>query len=191
MIISPSRRFIFIHVVKAGGTSVTNSLRPFLPVAERATTHHKHIWASQLRPLIADYDDYFSFGFVRNPWDRLVSNFFWWQQVDKRGWDTTRYDRLIRGRRFHDYALGGDWLITNNCRDFLYDGDRRLVTEIGRFEHLASDFAKIARRIGLSCELGWSNRSLHHDYRQYYTSETVQLVADRFKADIDLFGYDF
>jgi hypothetical protein len=28
-------------------------------------------------------------------------------------------------------------------------------------------------------------------YRDIYTPETIQIVADWYKADIDLFGYDF
>ena len=29
------------------------------------------------------------------------------------------------------------------------------------------------------------------DYRDYYTSKTLRIVADWYKADIDAFGFDF
>lgn len=197
MILSFSRKFIFIHVVKTGGTSIATAVRPHLVDGDllcgypTPALYPKHIWASQLRDELPHYSDFFSFGFVRNPWDRLVSSFFWWQQIDKHGWNTERFDRVARGKTFEEYVLGGEWLVTNCCADFLYDGPNCLVDEIGRFEDLAGDFNRIAKRLELDCQLGWENKSERGHYREYYTGTMAAMVAERFRRDLDLFGYSF
>ncbi len=197
MIISFSKNFIFIHAVKTGGTSVATALLPHLTNGDLACGYPesgfypKHIWASALRESLPHFDNFFSFGFVRNPWDRLVSNFFWWQQVDKRGWNTERFNRLARGKSFEEYVLQGKWLVTSPCSDFFYDGPKCLVSEIGRFEDLNADFTRISGKLGISCPLGWENKSEHDDYRRYYTPAMVEMVAQRFRSDLDLFGYTF
>jgi hypothetical protein len=35
------------------------------------------------------------------------------------------------------------------------------------------------------------NVSVHRDYREYYTPATRDLVAQHYRQDIDLFGYQF
>src|SRR5688572_2108450 len=103
MIISYSRKFIFIHAVKTGGTSIGKALAPFINDGDIISGYPienpdwpKHSWAKHCQTRL-DLDKFWSFGFVRNPWDRLVSNFFWWQQVDKTNWDLTHYNRVARG----------------------------------------------------------------------------------------------
>lgn len=92
---------------------------------------------------------------------------------------------------------------------------------IGRFENMEDDFTYIQNRLGLSSSLPWSNKSqrndhrsdaekldltrhycdyypkdlnqLKHypDYRTFYTTDLVEIVAKRYAKDIELFKYEF
>lgn len=77
MLISAEARAVFVHVQKTGGVTVERHLRTQLPDAEVLRERHAPLTkALQRRPEVADF---YVFGFVRNPWARLVS---WWSMVD-------------------------------------------------------------------------------------------------------------
>ncbi|MBN86701.1 MAG: hypothetical protein CL885_04185, partial [Dehalococcoidia bacterium] len=67
--ISHKHRFIFVHIPKTAGTSVTACLRPY---CETYLKHH-HI----LDVLPENHDSYYKFCVARNPWDRCVSRYFY------------------------------------------------------------------------------------------------------------------
>ena len=92
MIVSQSKKFIFVHVHKAGGSSVSTALQPHLawndlilggselgetlnPLFRAQYGLHKHSTFDEIRQVIGDtlVDDYFSFAFVREPSAKIVS----------------------------------------------------------------------------------------------------------------------
>ena len=70
---------LFIHVPKAGGTSIQQWLFNNCNGKSAKGTYGKHCPHS----LIKEEKDWFSFGVVRNPWDRLVSAYFYEMKVAK------------------------------------------------------------------------------------------------------------
>ncbi|MEN9527661.1 MAG: hypothetical protein RLY56_1612, partial [Pseudomonadota bacterium] len=77
--------------------------------------------------------------------------------------------------------------------DFVTDEDGRvMVSHLLRAESLQSDFDAICEALSLPrVVLETRNASEHRDYREYYDPELVQAVADRYRIDVDLFGYRF
>src|SRR3990170_1052590 len=91
MIISTLHRFIFVAIPKTGTHSVRRALREHmgpddmeqvglfvqrkLPIPELARLGHGHLTLAQVRPHLRaqDFDSFFKFAFVRNPFDRFVS----------------------------------------------------------------------------------------------------------------------
>ena len=66
-----------------------------------------------------------------------------------------------------------------------------LVDYVGRFETLQADVARISSRLNVAVSLEHFHKSKHRDYRGYYNSRTIELVAKISRDDIELFGYDF
>src|SRR5690625_2614056 len=58
---------IFVHIPKTAGVSVAHSL------FEIKTAYHVRVSKYQIIFSQDEYNQYFKFAFVRNPWDRLVS----------------------------------------------------------------------------------------------------------------------
>lgn len=198
--ISHQHRFIFIHIPKTAGTSIETALRDgscrLLPGEwDHGRVPHTPLNHLTLQELV-DYDlltpaqlkSYFKFCFVRNPWDRLVSEIFcpWMAPWFK---DMTVEQRL---RRACDLAATSQG-IGNHLRlqhDFL-SADGLQMDFIGQFEHLEADFNRICRLLGLEVNLPHLNRSAHRSYQAYYDAETQALAAAAYRPDIEAFQYKF
>jgi hypothetical protein len=192
MLLSLRHKFIFIHIYKAAGTSVTHALRPFSrePLLRPRTVPRlpDHITAAELRDTIGDlFDRCFKFTFVRNPWDWQVSLYHYMRQTRKHP-----QHQLVRGMSFDDYIR---WRVTEDKhlqKEFVTDAEGKTIVDfIGRFEILESDFAAVCARIGISASLPHRNPSRHADYRTYYDDATRELIATHFREDIEMFGYAF
>lgn len=217
MLISESHNFIFIHIYKNAGTSITAALKPFATslFQERVssaisrypllrnlepflmrfdrfnpTPYNSHIAARQVVAELGEenYGSYFSFAFIRNPWDWQVSLYSYMLK------NTTHYQHeLVKDLGSFDEYLR--WRCAGEVRyqrNFIYsDKGDLLVDFVGRFEQLNEDFQKICSRIGITVTLPKMNVSSTGSYRDYYNKETVELVNTVFELDIDTFGYSF
>ena len=72
MIISHQKKLIFIHVHRTGGTSFGNLLYQTLPDWVEISPQHSNAMSVEANFFDA-HADYFTFGFTRNPWERLLS----------------------------------------------------------------------------------------------------------------------
>ncbi|MFO8053169.1 MAG: sulfotransferase family 2 domain-containing protein [Candidatus Omnitrophota bacterium] len=75
MLISHTYKFIFLHIPKTAGSSVAATLKRNLNKNDLLLCPHTK--AVRLKLTAKDkWKDYFKFTFVRNPWDRMVSAYF-------------------------------------------------------------------------------------------------------------------
>ena len=91
----------------------------------------------------------------------------------------------------------------NSQLSWLTDKDGKLAVDfIGRFENLNEDFRTILNKIndihplpketGGNWDLPWINsRSVGHDYKWYYNDETIEIVREHYREDIEAFGYEY
>jgi hypothetical protein len=196
MVISTEHKCIFIHVNKTGGRSISTSLfqriKPHLTVGELFELEHNIEIHSNERLQNAQYDDenilvknnwknYFKFCFVRNPWDRKLSDYFY---NIKRG-RTTHYIKINHKNTDLWNSPGLEWIEYK-------DGSIDPSIFIGRFENLQEDFNIVCDNINVPRRiLPVINKTEHLPYWKYYTEETKALVEEKYKKDIDYFSYEF
>ena len=70
MLLSESKEFIFFHLYKTAGTSLRHVLKPYCGLNE---SKHYNVNGYLTNADKDIYEKYFTFGFVRNPWDWQVS----------------------------------------------------------------------------------------------------------------------
>lgn len=203
MIVCDSRRFVFVHVQKTGGVTVTNTLKSQLGDDAVRAVDKRHAPLARILEVEPELSDYWVFGFVRNPWDRMVS---WWSMITNwKSWNE-RKGRSIEGlgnefwrttslyQDFEEFCFRGPDEFERMRRaqvDFLVAGERR-ADFIGRTETLTADSRTAFEHLGLSLDsLGHDNRSSRTDYRDYYSPTARDRVGEVFAKDVAEFGYEF
>lgn len=208
MIVSHSRRVLFVHVQKTGGSSADQMLLAGLPGAEpvgglqwgRHTTWTKAVAAHP------EFADYWTFGFVRNPWARMYS---WFTMIQRRGEGAASganpllTDRVARHKfwtgvidslpDFEAFVLEGPEkygrLRTPQIDYLTLDGRR--ADFIGRTERFDDDIAQVCSRLGIEVEPQRRNAGSGVDYRPHYSAQMQAKIAEVYAADIEAFGYQF
>ncbi|HUQ30104.1 MAG TPA: sulfotransferase family 2 domain-containing protein [Candidatus Paceibacterota bacterium] len=215
MLISEQKKFIFVHNQKTGGVSIANYLRDQAQDCITLLPNHAYAIDGISKIGRGVWDQHYSFGFVRNPWSRLVS---WYQMIvnppqkpenSKGQW--TPNNGLWKyvqehSSTFEEFLDNCTDIISENRDGFIYqksftknqidyftDASGTLaVNFVGRFEQLQEDFDKVTTALNLpQTKLPILNVGPTTDYRTFYTERTKQLVAERFKKDIEIFGYSF
>ncbi|NNE63001.1 MAG: sulfotransferase family 2 domain-containing protein [Gammaproteobacteria bacterium] len=211
-------RSIFIHVNKAGGTTVENLLAPFeefrfVKKIYRGTIRrasflngfkgfsiagidffHPHASALDIRSVIGEekFNSYFKFAIVRNPWDIELSRYF--------------FARKARAHKLHSLANSLSfkeflrWRESKGLRSRqivkLCDEDENIIVDqIVKIEMLDKELPKLlGERFGFSIEgmLPRLNVSKNRtSYKEYYDQESVQIVERLNSKDIERFGYTY
>ncbi len=147
------------------------------------------------------FDDLFKFSFVRNPWDRAVSVYFYLKNKKPLGQVDQYYHELFN-TKINTFAKFVYFLRDNGVDNFTlfqtqsfyvvdYKGDV-VVDFLGRFENIVEDVDFIGHRLKLDLSIKHKNKTLDRDcYQKYYDDETKDIISDLYKADVDNFGYKF
>lgn len=217
-ILSHTHGFIFIHVAKTGGRSVNLTLAKHCPSRERFNTRKLNPNVNTLGRRIAlevrertsqdKWNAYFKFAFVRNPWDRALSTFKhikFSREMSARG-KMDYLHTIANALRIDPSSLTFDTYVRAVLRDRVFDNyhwdkqihcftdesNQNLLDFIGRFESLQADFDTACEHIGLpKTKLPRHNKTEHSHYSTYYSPQTAQIVADLYREDIEMFGYQF
>lgn len=167
MVICEEFKFIFVHVYRTGGSSID---RAFSKWALPASQTHKKLEE------VPNWEQYFSFGFVRNPWDRTLSGHMF---QTKKGRTTKSFEETVLelepGKK--------TWAQYNMLKNCSY---------VGRFEHLQEDLREVCRIVGIQMpNLPHVWKTDHKPYTEYYTEEMKQKVYDHQSGDVDHYGFTF
>ena len=207
--INHKHKFIFIHIPKTGGTSIEDTLFSL------KTRTKKNLWGGYdsnkyqdggLQHLMAThilnevgediFSKYFKFSFVRNPWDKLVSQFFYCKYYPPRK-DLRKWLNINEKTSFVEYLSKIQTVQIHIQWDrqykFLYDDNGKLLVDfIGRFENFQEDFNIVCDKIKIPRQkLPHTKKSKHKHYTEYYDDETREIVAEKYAKDIEYFGYKF
>ena len=206
MIVSGLHKFIFAAIPKTGTHSVRQALRAHLgpqdleqvglfvqkkfPIPELARLQHGHLSLAQVQPYLRpeEFESFFKFAFVRNPFDRFVS----YCAFMTRQSGQFETDPKAVMRHFIDNPPS-QHILFQPQHSFVTAADGgMLADDVGRVENMQQSYDRIAARIGIpTAPLDKVNSSKRRNYRDYYDQPLIDGVARLYARDLEYFGYEF
>jgi len=207
MLISDSHQFVFVHIRKAAGTSLRQILERVALAKNNqiwykllsrngfAVDYHKYSFRKHANLYEAEssmpadrFKQYFKFAIVRNPWDRLVSEY----EYIKTQPTHSRFKKLS-GLSFVDYVRYQSERPDAHQINALTLKDGQLGCDfIGKLETLDQSLRVVGAKIGVDFStLPHVNQVNRCDYRTYYDDNLTEKVAELWQQDIEAFKYQF
>ncbi len=188
------KKVIFLHVPKTGGTTIKRIFDIQLLHDSNPATNPspQHLTCKMLREYIGNkkYSDYYKFVFVRNPWARILSSYFWRQTLPKKrpilpfNEFINNVEQVVGRQQYYDQEFGDHFI-----PQVEYTSD---VDDIFRFEDFANGIEKIASRLGVTIVKIPPKKPKYYDnYWEYYNDYTRKVVARVYRNEIHEFGYFF
>jgi len=188
--ISDAERFVWYRVAKVGTRTIYNTLRQSNINLSVEHAYGAYVPAGQ-------FEGYFKFAFVRNPFDRLVS--CWLNKVVGRdkgvlGVDDATWSLIQSFSGFVSYV---ETLNLNTCNIHLRKQssliDLSVIDYIGRMESFAEDTKEVFKIIGVNVASLESRNTTKSrvSYKDYYSESDVKRVYELYKKDCQIFGYTF
>ena len=187
---SDSKQYIFYHNLKCATRSIIGYLNDHNIVDGTEDQTDYQVEYND------DWNNYFQFSFIRNPYDRLLSCFLdKTKKVIGTQYEIPCYSKYA-DTNFKDFVMG----LTKYPWQF---HDRHLAPQvelinfkhlnfIGRFENLNNDFSYVRKILDLNDnDLPHRNTTDHKQYRQYYDMEMIEKVRYIYNSDFEIFEYDF
>lgn len=147
---------------------------------------YNHISATKVKANIGKevWDSYYKFCFERNPWDRVISGYYWRYKSEPRPsiseFLESKYILGLKRRGFELYTIDG----------------QIAVDKVYRFENLTEEMEVIRQRLGIPEELvlprvkSGSRKDKRH-YRDILSDEEKVKIAELFADEIKIFDYKF
>lgn len=202
MIVSYKHELVFVKTKKTAGSTLEKLLFPFLghkdvctgsprdetPRINTPSTDGHASWAKIQASYPTEWRDYFKFTIERNPWDKVVSSYYWHQEIKP---------QRFGGMSFEEYVMTCDLLPI----DWLNYCDRNnvlRVDKIYKYEEMENMYIDLNEMFKLIIPLSQVKSTKlkgdirkERDYRKIHTNATIDRVAQLFKNEIKLLGYTY
>jgi hypothetical protein len=147
---------------------------------------YNHIGAREVKPLVGPHvwNSYYKFCIERNPWDRVLSLYYWKYKTEPRpsmmAFLQSDTPLQLKRRGFEGYTIDGQVVVDRVCL----------------FEKLVEELESVRLQLGIpeALELPRTKASFRKDKRNYseiLTDAEQMKIAQLFEDEIRLFGYNF
>jgi len=202
MIVSHQHKFIFVKTKKTAGSTLEKLVFQYLgpkdicngsprddtPRINTSSTDGHASWAKIQASYPNEWSDYYKFTIERNPWDKVVSSYYWHQEIKPARFANMDFETYVMTCDL----LPIDWL---NYADTV--GKLR-VHKVFKYEEMWDMYSyfnekfrfKIPKKMVVATKLKGNIRK-ERDYRKLHTNATIERVADLFANEIKAFGYTY
>ena len=193
MPICHKHKFIFIHIPKNAGTSITETFN----MDDKG--HHFFNYYKDKYPTI--WQSYKKIAILRNPWDRVVSNYEY-ARLEKSYWHSSENDRPYG--QHPDYNLLKDIsfeecvnILFNNKSSFKHQGwsnQNEYISIDGKImvdELINQSDIKNYIKKEFNIDLLEINKSRSKSYKEYYNQDLIDKVYQIYKDDVNLFNFNY
>lgn len=197
MILSFSRKFIFIKTRKCGGTSIQNALLPYCRNNDIVSLGYTNLVNKQHSRLsefanfyeikdkfIIDLDEYYKFGIIRNPYSIPLSRFLFQIRMKRinSNIDIESFNKWCK----ESYFVENGRYFKDKWSLYLYHKDEKVVDKIYKLENIQEEISHLESKLGISLNIKKDNQSNFNNYRykEWNNSETIDLIKKYFNEEI-------
>ncbi len=209
------KKIIFIHIPKTGGSyidtnilnidilNITNDIQQKYFVGVNNKIHYSHMTINEISQLIDITKYNYVFTMVRNPYDRLVSNYFFNGYVlISKNFNSFVYD-------LYDYVINDKDIFLNDTSDIIkktlhihyrinqvdFLKKNNMIynkIKVFKYEKFKESINTIISDLKLDIKYDNNkiNNSEHENYKSYYNKETADIVYKLYQPDFEYFGYE-
>jgi chondroitin 4-sulfotransferase 11 len=197
------KKLLFCHIAKNGGQTV-HQIMEKLDNLEYYDNHYSLIMLKEQINNDKLFNECLKFCIVRNPWDRMVSTYFFRRDrkendfgpkkqwtLDFNNWIKYIYSDEYKNQKnthcvdvvkYH-YGSSLRWVVDEN--------NNIIANKIIKFENIDTELSDLFKMHGYTGAITKNNWTRHKHYRNYYNEENKKLVSENFKEDIEYFKYEF
>ena len=204
MIVSHEHKFIFIKTKKTAGSTLEKLLYPYLgdydicsgssrdntPSLGVPPNTNGHIWWNEIQANYArnEWDKYFKFTIERNPWDKMVSAYYWHRKIKPQQFADMDFATYVETCN----------MIPNDQALYTDGGGSIVVDKIYKYEDMMGMYNDLNDRFGFQITeeqvFGTklkSNIREVKDYHDIYTPKAIEQTRNAFRKQIELLGYEY
>jgi hypothetical protein len=200
MVVCHNKKCIYIHIPKTAGTSVEQFLREngknglqYHGVRNGRSMHH--FTAFDLKYEIPlTFQNYYKFTFVRNPYDRLLSEYYWtpipgvgYKSGQTKADFITYVSRVVNKRLFFDNIFN-DHFIPQYL--FIYNGKKFIIDDIFKYEDLNKTVDILKEKLNINTNFPCLNKSINSTIiKTGWNENQKERIYKIYKNDFILFNY--
>ena len=216
MLISHKLKFLTIDIPKTGTRSyreTLESLRVLDIIGQPGAAidaFYQHTKATKLLTEFNcrgwDWDSYYKYVTIRNPWARYGSYLQWAKNTYKycsnqpyENLTSTQqniykiFNKLFTRLNFDDQKILSILISSEDSQEKYFTNNREIIVDhIARFEHIKQEFGVLCKKVGLNnLELKHSNNGGDYNYKDFYNQELIDTVAKKEEYIINNYGYQY
>lgn len=125
----------------------------------------------------------YSFTFVRNPWDRFVSEYHWLHQRMKKKYTIDQVIQMYISEKSSHFIP--QW-------KYAYSGNTKIVDDIFQLENIEYAEKTLSNKLGVDVQFKSYNKTKRAaGYKDFFTGDMRKRLESVFEKDMDLFGYEY
>ena len=168
---------IFIHIPKNAGTSIEE----YFGNGSVRIQPSKHADIHEIKARFKNYyNNYRKFTIIRNPYDKMVSWYFYLKRNLGEDYNIIEFNDWIKDPSKFWHANDPISFLKPQC-DWIDS-----TVEIIKFENLKDDLNNFFNK---KINLPITNKSNHSHYLDYYNSDSLNIIYNRYKKDFNKFNY--
>jgi len=195
--VSQKHKVLYLHIAKTGGSSIVQLLKnngmDDLILSNKRGIYEEKV--EYFKEVVANWDEYYKFTFVRNKFDMLISLYNYDRQLNGK-WSLSNdiaFEEFIRDYVGSSSTVKKEALYTHMIDQYYltHTNDECMFDFIGHFDNFNDDLNHVCERLGIQntqerVNVGNYDRSKKD---QYYTEELKGIVKSKFPKEIETFDW--
>lgn len=198
MVLCHEKKCIFIHIPKTGGTSIEQFIKDngennLLFIGVQNNRSLQHLTSYELKKIIPYiYKKYYKFSIVRNPYDRLLSEYYWNPSINlgyKNGKSKKEFleyvIKIVKNKSYFNNIYYDHFIPQYN---FLYYKNKLLVNQLFKYEDLEWVTKYLKKKLTIKREFPYLNKN--NVEKEDWNNDEKEIIYNLYKNDFLYFGYE-